>query len=39
LPSEFASDLEGYDALARAALDELAEELLFHAREVSPELG
>jgi hypothetical protein len=39
LPPSFASDLDGYHALARAALDELAEELLFHARETTPELG
>ncbi len=39
LPPAFASDLDAYDALAHGALDELAEELLFHAREVTPELG
>jgi hypothetical protein len=39
LPPLFAADRDAYLALALAALDELAEELLFHARETAPELG
>ncbi len=32
LPPSFAADVDAYEALARAALDELAEELLYHCR-------